>query len=88
MSLQQDNITLSELHNSHASGSDSTLFHGDICGPLAATMNEAMFLLVISQWRDAFEGLKQTNDYKSLSAAGSIMKDMVFSISVFLKNVL
>lgn len=76
MSLQQDTITLSELHNSPRSGSDNTLFHGDICGPLAATMNEAMFLLVISQWRDAFEGLKQTNDYKSLSAAGSIMKDM------------
>lgn len=56
---------------------DKTLFQGDICGPIAATMNEAMFLLVISKWRDAFEGLKETNDYKSLSTAGSLMKNMV-----------
>lgn len=56
---------------------DDTLFHGDICGPIAATMNEAMFLLVISKWRDAFDSLKETNDYKFLSASGSLMKDMV-----------
>lgn len=56
---------------------DSTFFKGDICGPIAATMNEAMFLLVVLKWRNAFDGLKETNDYKFLSAAGSLMKNMV-----------
>ncbi|XP_068659821.1 uncharacterized protein [Aristolochia californica] len=64
---------------------DATLFHGGICGPIAATMNEAMFLLVISKWRDAFDGLKQTHDYKFLSAAGSIMKDMIRMLALVLK---
>ncbi|KAF6162098.1 hypothetical protein GIB67_008227 [Kingdonia uniflora] len=56
---------------------DNTLFQGDICGPIAATMNEAMFILVISKWHYAFDGLKETGDYKFLSAAGSLMKNMV-----------
>ncbi|KAL5718707.1 hypothetical protein ACHQM5_011584 [Ranunculus cassubicifolius] len=64
---------------------DNTLFQGDICGPVAATMNEAMFLLVISKWRSAFEGLKETNDYKSLSAAGSLMKNMIRMLDLVLK---
>ncbi|KAJ0986238.1 hypothetical protein J5N97_004594 [Dioscorea zingiberensis] len=53
------------------------LFHGGLCGPIASTVNEAVFSLVISKWREAFEGLKQTNDFKSLSAAGSLIKNMV-----------
>ncbi|OMO53292.1 Timeless protein [Corchorus capsularis] len=56
---------------------DSTFFNGDICGPIAASMNESMFQLVFSRWCDAFEGLKQTNDYKFLSAASSLMKNMI-----------
>uniref|UniRef100_A0A7N0TEM8 Timeless N-terminal domain-containing protein n=1 Tax=Kalanchoe fedtschenkoi TaxID=63787 RepID=A0A7N0TEM8_KALFE len=66
---------------------DSTLFDGNICGPIASSMNESMFLLVISKWRQAFEGLKETKNYKFLSAAGSVMKtlihmlDMVFKLS-------
>lgn len=56
---------------------DNTLFGGDICGPIAATMNESMFQLVILKWRNAFEGLKETHDYKFVSAAGSLMKIMV-----------
>ena len=56
---------------------DSTFFKGDMCGPIAATMNEAMFLLVVLKWRNAFDGLKETNDYKFLSAAGSLMTNMV-----------
>lgn len=51
--------------------------HGNICGPVAATINEAMFNLVISKWLQAFDSLKETNDYKSLSAAGSLFKNMV-----------
>ncbi|KAF5186178.1 Timeless family protein [Thalictrum thalictroides] len=64
---------------------DNTLFQGDICGPIAATMNEAMFLLVTSKWRYAFESLKETNDYKSLSAAGSLMKNMIRMLDLVLK---
>lgn len=56
---------------------DSTLFKGNICGPIAASMNESMFLLVLSKWRDAYDGLKETKNYKFVSAAGSLMKIMV-----------
>ncbi|CAK7324064.1 unnamed protein product [Dovyalis caffra] len=56
---------------------DSTSFKGYICGPIAASMNESMFLLVISRWQNAFEGLKVTHDYKFLSAAGALMRIMV-----------
>ncbi|XP_058100318.1 uncharacterized protein LOC131245111 isoform X3 [Magnolia sinica] len=64
---------------------DSTLFRGDACGPIAATMNEAMFLLVISKWREAFDGLKETKAYKFLSAAGSLMKGMIHMLDLVLK---
>ncbi|MBA0621832.1 hypothetical protein Godav_007422 [Gossypium davidsonii] len=56
---------------------DDSFFQGDVCGPIAASMNESMFQLVISSWRNAFEGLKETNDYKFLSAASSLLKNMV-----------
>lgn len=59
---------------------DSTLFQGDVCGPIAATMNESMFILVISKWHYAFDGLKETNDYKFLSVSGSLMKNMVTTL--------
>ncbi|XP_057950492.1 uncharacterized protein LOC131145435 isoform X2 [Malania oleifera] len=64
---------------------DSTLFKGDICGPIAASMNESMFLLVTSKWRSAFDGLKETNNYKFLSAAGSLMKIMIRMLDLVLK---
>lgn len=60
---------------------DSTMFTGNICGPIAESMNESMFLLVISKWRYAFDGLKETNNYKFLSAAGCLMKVMVMFIN-------
>ena len=75
--LQSDFETSTSEVYTVSKNADDTLFHGDICGPIAATMNEAMFLLVISKWHDAFDGLKETNDYKFLSASGSLMKDMV-----------
>lgn len=56
---------------------DNTLFKGSICGPIAETLNESMFSMVISKWRYAFDALKQTNNYKLLSAAGSLTKVMV-----------
>ncbi|KAJ1689619.1 hypothetical protein LUZ63_013774 [Rhynchospora breviuscula] len=77
-----DEDPLSEtLNNQHASAN----FKGDICGPVAETINEEMFNLVLNRWRETFEGLKQTNDYKSLSAAGSLMKNMIFMIDLVLK---
>ncbi|KAM3729911.1 hypothetical protein ACB098_12G046900 [Castanea mollissima] len=64
---------------------DSTIFRGDICGPIAESMNESMFQLVILKWRNAFDGLKETNDYKFLSAAGSLMKNMISMLDLMLK---
>ncbi|WOK95730.1 hypothetical protein Cni_G04437 [Canna indica] len=64
---------------------DNTSFHGDVCGPVAATINEAMFKFVISKWLEAFDSLKETNDYKSLSAAGSLFKNMIGMLDLVLK---
>ncbi|TYI52979.1 hypothetical protein E1A91_D12G286800v1 [Gossypium mustelinum] len=69
---------------SEASADDS-FFQGDVCGPIAASMNESMFQLVISSWRNAFEGLKETNDYKFLSAASSLLKNMIRMCNLVLK---
>lgn len=64
---------------------DCTIFKGDVCGPIAQTMNELMFQLVVSKWRNAFDGLKETKDYKFLSAAGSLMKTMICMLDLVLK---
>ncbi|XP_010261437.1 PREDICTED: protein timeless homolog isoform X2 [Nelumbo nucifera] len=64
---------------------DSTFFQGEICGPIAATMDEAMFLLVTSKWRYAFDALKETNDYKFLSISGALMKNMICMLGLVLK---
>ncbi|KAG6605759.1 Protein timeless-like protein, partial [Cucurbita argyrosperma subsp. sororia] len=71
-----------EAQTEHA---DSTFFQGNMCGPIAATMNEAMFQLVVTKWRYAFEGLKETSDFKFLSAAGSLMKNMICMLDLVLK---
>ncbi|KAG5558725.1 hypothetical protein RHGRI_008623 [Rhododendron griersonianum] len=68
--------------NHHA---DSTLFKGNICGPIAASMNESMFLLLFSKWQYAYDGLKETKDYKFVSAAGSLMKIMIRMLDLVLK---
>ncbi|KAK1320264.1 hypothetical protein QJS10_CPA03g00254 [Acorus calamus] len=65
--------------------SDSTAFYEGICGPIAATMNEAMFLLVISKWRYAYDSLKETRDYKFLSTTRSLMKNMIRILDLVLK---
>ncbi|XP_012440064.1 uncharacterized protein LOC105765487 isoform X2 [Gossypium raimondii] len=64
---------------------DDSFFQGDVCGPIAASMNESMFQLVISSWRNALEGLKETNDYKFLSAASSLLKNMIRMCNLVLK---
>ncbi|KAI0507977.1 hypothetical protein KFK09_014107 [Dendrobium nobile] len=64
---------------------DYLSLHQDLCGPIAATMNEAMYSLVISKWREASDGVKITNDYKFLSAAGSLMKSMVRMLDSVMK---
>ncbi|KAL8095808.1 uncharacterized protein LOC141693231 isoform X2 [Apium graveolens] len=66
--------------------SDSTLFQGSICGPIAETMNESMFLLVTVKWRYAFDALKETNEYNFLSAAGSLMRIMIRMLDMVLKQ--
>ncbi|XP_014514621.1 uncharacterized protein LOC106772617 isoform X2 [Vigna radiata var. radiata] len=60
-------------------------FSGQICGPIAASLNEAMFQMVISQWRNAYDGLKETNDHQFLSAAGSLLKNMIRMLDLILK---
>ncbi|KAI4330916.1 hypothetical protein MLD38_029155 [Melastoma candidum] len=79
--------SIAEANNSVCSNNigDDIKFKGEICGPISATMNEPMFLMVISKWRDAFDGLKQTNDYQFLSAAGSLMKAMFRILNLILK---
>ncbi|KAI5020430.1 hypothetical protein ZWY2020_045318 [Hordeum vulgare] len=64
---------------------DDLPFRGDICGPVAATLNEDMFNVVLSRWRDAYEDLKHSKDYKTLSAAGSLMKNMIGMIYLVVK---
>ncbi|KAK2654028.1 hypothetical protein Ddye_013884 [Dipteronia dyeriana] len=64
---------------------DSTLFKGNICGPIASSMDDSMFQLVISKWRYAFDGLKETKEYKFLSAAGSLMKNLICMLDLVLK---
>ncbi|WJX20662.1 hypothetical protein P8452_10190 [Trifolium repens] len=64
---------------------DASDFSGKICGPIEASLNESMFQLVISKWRQAYDGLKETNDYKFLSAAGSLLKNMIRMLDLVLK---
>ncbi|CAH2070182.1 unnamed protein product [Thlaspi arvense] len=59
----------------------------DICAPIAATINDRMFSLVISKWRFAFDGLKETKDFKFLSAAGSLVKTMLCLLDLVLRLV-
>ncbi|EPS65409.1 hypothetical protein M569_09367, partial [Genlisea aurea] len=80
-SLDDDRMGSTSCHD------DDTSFHGgSICGPIAETMSEAMFLLVISKWRYAFEGLNQTNNYKFVSVAGSLVKIMICMLDLVLKQ--
>ncbi|KAI9094819.1 hypothetical protein K1719_026625 [Acacia pycnantha] len=81
-SKMNNGINLKTFDDKDTLGTD---FSGQICGPIAATMNEAMFQLVISKWRHAFDSLKETNDYKFLSAAGSLMKNMIVMLDLVLK---
>ncbi|KAL5568467.1 hypothetical protein UlMin_025042 [Ulmus minor] len=71
-----------DLVNTHA---DNTYFEGNICGPIAATMNESMFQLVFSNWRSSYEALKETHEFKFMSAAGSLMKNMICMLDLVLK---
>ncbi|KAE9611334.1 putative timeless protein [Lupinus albus] len=64
---------------------DTSDFSGQLCGPIASSLNESMFQLVISKWRNAYDGLKETNDYKFLSAAGSLLKNMIRMLDLVLK---
>ncbi|KAI3824413.1 hypothetical protein L1987_05872 [Smallanthus sonchifolius] len=78
-------VKVGKSESSRNHDADSTLFKGSICGSISETMNESMFLLVISKWRSAFEGLKETNNYSFLSAAGSLTKTMIRMLDLVLK---
>ncbi|XP_057480402.1 uncharacterized protein LOC130767528 [Actinidia eriantha] len=82
LKLNKEADTLEATTNPHT---DSTYFEGNICGPIAASMNESMFVLVISKWRYAYDGLKETNEYKFVSAAGSLMKILIRMLDLVLK---
>lgn len=80
-SFKQLNVGRDTFEASATECSKSTKFRDDICGPIASSMDESMFQLVISRWRNAFDALKETKNYKFLSAAGSLMKSMVICTS-------
>ncbi|XP_031093945.1 interaptin [Ipomoea triloba] len=65
---------------------DSTLVRGSICGPIAESLNESMFQLVTQKWRYAFDTLKESNDYKFLSVAGSFMRTMLLMLDLVLEQ--
>ncbi|EOA12459.1 hypothetical protein CARUB_v10025761mg [Capsella rubella] len=73
----------SELSTNQSAGVNFS--KNDICAPIAATINDRMFLLVISKWRCAFEGLKETKDFRFLSAAGSLMKTMLCLLDLVIR---
>lgn len=62
-----------------------TVFQGLICAPIASTMNEPTFNIVISKWHNAFEALKETHDLKSLTTAGALIKEMIHMLDLVLK---
>ncbi|XP_024642189.1 protein timeless homolog isoform X2 [Medicago truncatula] len=74
-----------ERHAFDDNDADASDYSGKICGPIEASLNESMFQLVISKWRQAYDGLKETNDYMFLSAAGSLLKNMIRMLDLVLK---
>ncbi|XP_047324602.1 uncharacterized protein LOC124928117 [Impatiens glandulifera] len=78
-------ITSFHYHNLLSLKAVEKVPSGDICGPIAESMNESMFTLVFSKWRDTYDGLKQTQNYKFLSATGSLMKSMIRVLDLVLK---
>ncbi|XP_020570997.1 protein timeless homolog [Phalaenopsis equestris] len=85
LTKRQNMENMEENFSINSQSVDYLSLHEDLCGPIAATMNEAMFFLVISKWREASDGVKITNDYKFLTAAGSLMKNMVRVLDLVMK---
>lgn len=86
--FQCQKVSIMQKSNMQNSSSEAPLNGGcddSFCGPIAATINEAMFFLVISKWQEWFEGLKITKNHKALSAAGSLMKKMIRMLDMVLK---
>ncbi|KAM7274123.1 hypothetical protein ACFE04_028787 [Oxalis oulophora] len=84
-SISEPNVNADMYKAFSEDDAETTLFKGRICGPIAASMNESMFQLVFSRWRNAYESLKETNNYKFLSVAGSLMKTMIRILDLVLK---
>ncbi|XP_048496854.1 uncharacterized protein LOC104888327 isoform X3 [Beta vulgaris subsp. vulgaris] len=83
--LTKSNADIKHEHSASDDDDDSTWFKGDICGPIAATMNDSMFALVVAKWQFAFEGLKETKNNAFLSVAGSLVKTMIRMLDLVLK---
>lgn len=49
------------------------------CGEIAATMDEEMFNMVVSRWREYADTIKEGKEFTALAAAGALLKDMVRS---------
>jgi timeless len=47
------------------------------CGEIAATMDEEMFNMVVSRWREYADTIKEGKEFSALAAAGALLKDMV-----------
>ncbi|KAK4770277.1 hypothetical protein SAY87_030809 [Trapa incisa] len=83
--ISQSDTEVNSYEHCNSNLEGNTIFKGTMCGPISASMNESMFQLVISRWRDAFDGLKETKDYSFLAAAGSLLKAMIRMLNLVLK---
>lgn len=54
------------------------LFQGQLCGPIASTMDEHMFRMVVLRWQEFSESAKEKNDWIPLSVTGTLFKEMVW----------
>ncbi|KAH7442845.1 hypothetical protein KP509_02G004400 [Ceratopteris richardii] len=62
------------------------LFQGLLCGPIASTMDQDMFTMVVLQWHKFADLAKETNDWDSLSTTSSLFKEMIRMLDVVLKG--
>ncbi|KAI5080095.1 hypothetical protein GOP47_0005574 [Adiantum capillus-veneris] len=69
--------TRKETAVSTPEGHSDSLFQGQFCGPVASTMAQDMFVMVVSRWHTYSEAAKEANDWASLSIASSLFKEMV-----------
>ncbi|MCO5566400.1 hypothetical protein L7F22_020077 [Adiantum nelumboides] len=67
-------------------GDSNRSFQEQLCGPVASTMDQDMFVMVVSRWHAYSEAAKEANDWTSLSIASSLFKEMVKMLDLVLKD--